>query len=142
MGTTVLDNLKKHLVDTKYSGTSEKSKKQAHDTLWQVLLTPHQELVKKHIQSVFGVRMKRMERQSTMSGQWLARKGRKPWKDKIPDEVRQEVQDFFLSAEISREVPCKREIIKVKDGDKVTEIPKHLMFLTYKEAYDIQKAAS
>lgn len=41
-------------------------------------------------------------------------------KDSILKEVKERVKEFYLSFNISREVLDKREVIKVKDKDKVS----------------------
>ena len=52
-------------------------------------------------------------------------------KDRITEEIKQKVHEFFLSAEISRENPGKRYVMEV-DGCKVQ---RHTMTLTLRDAF-------
>lgn len=142
IGTSLIEKLKKSLKDTRTSGSSVASKKHAHDSLLHTILSPHKKLVKRHAEHVLGIRRKRMakiELQSTNDQWWMPHR-RKLRKDRVSDEVRNSISNFFLSAEVSREVPCKREVIKVKEGDTTVVTQKHLMILTYREAYDLYQS--
>ena len=46
---------------------------------------------------------------------------RKHRPDRIPDDVKSEVSEFFLSVEISRQVPDKKQVLQITDekGEKV-----------------------
>ena len=63
---------------------------------------------------------------------WWKNIKRKKHRDRISDELCEQVKDFFLSPEVSRECPCKREAIK--DKETKTIIQKNIMVLTMQEA--------
>ena len=46
---------------------------------------------------------------------WLLK--RKPRRDKIPDAVKKDVEEFYLSPGISRPVPDKKAVVKMKSGE-------------------------
>ena len=68
---------------------------------------------------------------------WQQRKCRS---DRIPDDVKSEVSEFFLSVEISRQVPDKKQVVQITDkkGEKV-KVQKHLMVMTLSEAFSVYK---
>ena len=65
---------------------------------------------------------------------------RKRRKDRISEMTRRKVQDFYLSAEVSREVPNKKEVVCIKQGGKKEFVQKHVMIITTGEAYDLFKS--
>ncbi|XP_068761506.1 histone H1-beta, late embryonic-like [Montipora capricornis] len=78
-----------------------------------------------------------IRRQKTKSIYWEV-KGRKPRKDKIPEEVKKEVKKFYLRGDISKELPSKKDVLNLKGKDgKVTIIQKHLMAITLQEAHKV-----
>ena len=50
------------------------------------------------------------------------------------------LRNFYLSSEVSREVPCKKDVLKIKgkDGEKLL-LQKHLMTMTLEEAHTMYK---
>lgn len=57
-----------------------------------------------------------------MRAEWWKKKQRKTSCDVISENVKESVKEFFLSAEISREVPSKHEVVRIKTqtGQKET----------------------
>lgn len=62
---------------------------------------------------------------------------RKTRKDTLSTAVRSSVHNFYLSAGISREVPDKKAVIKLKNGQKVQ---RHTMTMTLADAYSVYKS--
>ena len=58
----------------------------------------------------------------------------------MSDEIKVSVRNFYLSSEVSREVPCKKDVLKIKgkDGEKLL-LQKHLMTMTLEEAHTMYK---
>jgi hypothetical protein len=73
-----------------------------------------------------------------MRAEWWKKKQRKTKCDVISEHVKESVKEFFLSAEISREVPSKREVVRIKTqtGQKET-LQKHVMTITLEEAHKL-----
>ncbi|KAJ8300504.1 LOW QUALITY PROTEIN: hypothetical protein KUTeg_022023 [Tegillarca granosa] len=72
---------------------------------------------------------------------WWQKQVRKRRKDSLNDNIKLLVKKYYLSAEVSREVPNKREVVKVKtsDGKKET-LQKHVMTMTLDNAFKNFKA--
>ncbi len=67
---------------------------------------------------------------------WWEIKGRKKRKDRLSEAVKEQVQQFFLQPEISREMPGKSEVVIVKgEGGQKTAVTKHNMSMTLEQAY-------
>jgi hypothetical protein len=58
-------------------------------------------------------------------------------KDRIQDDIKTEISDFYLSPEVSREVPVKKECVTVVDKSTglKTKVQKQVMIMTRSEAY-------
>lgn len=55
------------------------------------------------------------------------------------EEVKEQEKEFYLSPNISREVPDKREAIKVNDKDKVLIVQRHYMSMAIQDACEEYK---
>ena len=68
-------------------------------------------------------------------------KVRKTRKDKISKEVKKEVEEFYLRGDISKELPSKRDVCKVKDKEGNAKVlQKHLMTMTFtRSIQDVQR---
>ena len=62
-------------------------------------------------------------------------------KDIVPDQFKERIQEFFLSPVVSREVPDKREAIKIKDKktSKVMVVQRHCMSMSIQDAHTVYK---
>ena len=69
-----------------------------------------------------------------------SREQRKHRSDRIADDVKSEMSEFYLSVEISRQVPDKKQVVQIIDqkGEKV-KVQKHLMVMTLSEAFSVYK---
>ena len=67
---------------------------------------------------------------------WGQGKKRETRKYAISNETKEEVKKFFLMPEVSRENPCKKEVMKIKDDVGTSLQPKYTMIMTMKEAFD------
>ena len=72
--------------------------------------------------------------------QWTSIEELQKRKDRISGDTRNRVEKFYLSPEISRAVPNKKDVLKVKEGTSTEFLQKHLMSVTGIEAYSRYKA--
>lgn len=70
---------------------------------------------------------------------WWSNEMRKKRKDRIKDDIKSEIREFYLSPEVNREVPVKRECVTVVDRNTClkTKVHKQVMIMTQGEAYKI-----
>ena len=68
-----------------------------------------------------------------------ANKSRKQRKDRIADEVRQSVKDFYLLSTVSRISPNKKDVVKVKHSNGTERLQKQVMTMKVHDAYDLYK---
>jgi len=59
--------------------------------------------------------------------EWWKTKQRKPRKDKVKEDIKEKVHNFYLSGNISREVPNKKDVLNI-DNDRVN---RHIMTIGY-----------
>ena len=57
-------------------------------------------------------------------------------KDRICNELEEKVKDYFLNPAISRQVPCTREVVNLKESCQKEISEKHIMVMTMKDAYN------
>ena len=86
------------------------------------------------------IRLRKSEKKPKRSDWWTL-KARKARKDKISEEVRKQVQQFYLEPAVSREVPDKSAAVKIKINGETKVLPRHHMTCFMSEAYDAFKAA-
>lgn len=65
--------------------------------------------------------------------EWWKTKQRKPRKNKVKQDIKEKVHNFYLSGNISREVPNKKDVLNI-DNDRVN---RHIMTMTLSEAFEI-----
>jgi hypothetical protein len=66
-------------------------------------------------------------------------RNKKKRKDRISESTRRKVQEFYLSAEVSREVPNRKDVVCIKVNGKKEFIQKHVMIMTTSDAYTLFK---
>ena len=72
----------------------------------------------------------------TANRQWWQKQVCKRRKDRLDEKVKILVKGYYLSPEVSREVPNKKEVVKVKTDDGKKEVlQKHVMTMTLQDAY-------
>ena len=140
LGEKVMDTLKSHLKEVKPKGGSSKKSLTAYKLLKSSLI--HAPISKKS--KLRGMMKKYFDIKRGIphqkNGIFWQEKKRKRRKDKIPDTVRCRVESFYLSPEISRELPLKREAMKVKDeSGAVVTVQKNIMVMSMKEAFGAYK---
>ena len=134
IGDKVLLNLEQSLTETKSRGQSRQ------------LQTVHQSLKHAALSSVatkYGLQKHLRQLLNLGKNTKLVRKGEKWWipkvrkrrRDAFSEEVKQNVKGFYTDPSVSREVPCKRECIKVIDNGEKKTVAKHLMVMTMKDAF-------
>ena len=135
IGENVIKNLKHSLNETKKSGGQFKEQQVVHETMKHGAMSS--------IARKYGLQKELRHILQLGTNTKLVRKGEKWWlpktrkrrRDRISDELRETVKEFYLDPNISREVPCKRECINVTENGKKKAVVKHLMTLTVKDAY-------
>ena len=60
---------------------------------------------------------------------------RKREKTALSDKTKETVKAFVMYSEVSKEVPDKRSVTKVKESSKVTLVQRHNMSLTLSDVY-------
>ncbi|KAI8487953.1 hypothetical protein Bbelb_344010 [Branchiostoma belcheri] len=133
VGQGVVESLKEQLCAVKSKGTASPSKRRAYDDLRSVVNKSKSPTALRKKLLIRKTKMKQQDKQ------WWRPKVRKQRKDIIPEQVKQKVREFYLSPEISREVPDKRAAVKIKEGSKVTLVQRHTMTMTLEEAFGIFK---
>jgi len=68
---------------------------------------------------------------------WWKPNPRMKRKDAINAAVKQILQIFYLSQEISREVPNKKDVVCIKEGKEKQYVQKHVMIMTSADAYSL-----
>ena len=129
----VISSLQENIAEAKQSNTSKSDKKHAYDIL--------RATVEKKTRNKCGVYVRKLfsfshRSKVTAKRQWWQKQVRKHRKDKLGDDIKLLVKRHYLSAEVSREVPNKKEVIKVKTHDGKKEVlQKHLMTMTLEDAF-------
>ena len=130
MSQAVEEGVSECLKETKPKGGQRKSEKQAYDTLKHMILktVSKRYRIKRNLLSNMhlneNANMIKTEKHGGKQNQVKKRK------DCLKDTVKQDVANFFLSEEISREVPNKREVVTIKENDKKERVSKHVMIMT------------
>ena len=57
-------------------------------------------------------------------------------KDRICNELKEKVKDYFLDPVMSRQVPCKCEVVNLQESGQKEINEKHIMVMTLKDAYN------
>ena len=138
MGRSLLKSLGEQLNTVKYSGGASSTRRAACKILKDVINKSGQ-YGSKSLRKELGVRKRKSANAGNSEG-WEP-SARKKRKDSIPEEEKEQVKEFYLSPNISREVPDKREAIKVKDKDKVLIVQRHYMSMAIQDAYEEYKRA-
>lgn len=125
-GEALVDAMEKSLTETKHAGTAKKDKARAYRQL------KHLACSSITLRRYFKLKKKKM----SLPGWWKDAK-RKKRKDRIPDDVRALVREFYLSPDTSRPVPNVREVMWVLDEEtgQKRKVQKHVMLMTLAEAF-------
>ena len=129
MGEVVMKNVKSRLHQVKPKGGSRRGELHAYKLLKSALPLSKKSKLRGSMKKYFNVRSGIPQLKN--STPWWKTNIRKQRKDRLSDETRGVVNDFFLLPEVSRECPEKKEAIKV--NKKI--IQKNIMVLTLQEAY-------
>lgn len=136
LGKEALDSLQKHISEVKPKGGAEVDKKKAY----RVLVNVAADLVKARYGLKTKLKRKLNVKNVSSKDKFWKSKVRKTRKDKISEEVKKEVEEFYLRGDISKELPSKRDVCKVKDKEGNAKVlQKHLMTMTLQEAFKMYK---
>ena len=76
-------------------------------------------------------------RKTEIAFKWVTYK-RNTRSDALPESTQQLVRDHYYDSGISRELPLKKEVVRVKTGpQEYTEVPKRMLEVTLSEAYEM-----
>lgn len=111
MGDNLLEAISTQLGDVKPTGGASASQRTAYRVLRSVVCMKGKYRVNNEIRT--KLKLKRQHQNQQPDNQWWKSKDRQKRKDRISETVRESMRSFYLSAEISREVPNKRATVKV-----------------------------
>lgn len=138
IGKVVMKSLQENITHLKpKQGGTSKTKKTAYMNVLQCVLD--KTISKYHrfgnaLSSYLKIRQPR-DKGCKKGEQWWKPKARKIRKDRISESTREKAKSFFLSLEISRQVPNKKDV-KTVDGEKMQQ---HIMTMTLSDAFAIFK---
>lgn len=140
LGAAMLSRLKTDLDQVKPKGGSKKDKLHAYRSIKSAItaapLSKNSKIrgcLRKYFKVKLGVPMRRTG--------WWNMKPRKKRKDCLAKETIACVKDYYLSTDVSRQVPGKSEVVKMKDVDGALQIlGKHIMIIPLEEAFKTFKA--
>ena len=110
-------------------------KKHAYSIICDSVLRKYK---RQRLNKYFKVSVKGPKPRST----WWEKKQRQQRRDALDSGIMDSVNSFFLSADISRKVPNKRETVKVRNEGKREILQTHVMTMTLEEAYNEYKTIS
>ena len=108
----VMEGVKRHIEETKPTGTQDSEKKNADDTVINTSLKASKRKTK--LLKTLGLSKNKKGKED----QWWKQNPRKRRKDRISDSMKTKISEFYLSQEISREVPNKKKVQVGKDQEK------------------------
>ena len=138
MGQAVMKSLKQNITDLKpKQGGTSVTQKTAYKNILQCVLD--KSITKYHkfgnaLSAYLKIRRPRGKDYKKRE-QWWKPKARKIRKDRIPESTREKVKSFYLSLEISRQVPNKKDVKSV-EGEKIQQ---HIMTMTLSYAFEVFK---
>lgn len=84
--------------------------------------------------------LKMSYRSRQLKTEWWAKSNRRRRKDALNETIQLSVQNFYRSSEVSREVPFKKDVLKIKGPDGKKElVQKQIMTMTLEEAQRLYK---
>lgn len=125
----IMKGIQENVNEVKPSGTQDRDKKAAYDTVLNTVVGKANS--KKEVLRYLGL----SKNKKTQNTSWWKQKPRKRRKDRISEAIKTRVSEFYLSQEVSREVPNKKDVLCVKQGTCKTYIQKHVMTMTSADAY-------
>ncbi|XP_052789351.1 uncharacterized protein LOC128223902 [Mya arenaria] len=129
----IVNSLKESISEVNIGVRKDREKKHAYDVIRESVLRKYKKIT---VSKYFNVSYKTRK----MRNEWWKMKQRKTRCDVISDHVKQSVKEFYLGAEISREVPSKRDVVRIKTQPGMKEtLQKHVMTMTLEEAHKLYK---
>ena len=136
LGKETVDSLQKHFSKGKPKGGAQAEKTKAYN----VLVSVAADLIKARYGLKTKLKRKLNVKNVSSKEEFWKSKVRKTRKDKIAEEVKKELEEFYLRGDISKGLPSKRDVCKVKDKEgKAQVLQKHLMSMTLQEAFTMYK---
>ena len=144
MADSLIQNIADQIDEVKPAGTQQKGKKSAYDTLVKTAL---KSISKKYVYKsqnllrTLGINWKNTKKfKKAAKNDWWKQNPRKARKDRISEQTKLKVINFYLSPEVSREVPNKKEVILVKENNQKEYVQKHVMLATSADAFSQYKS--
>ncbi|KAK3089976.1 hypothetical protein FSP39_008135 [Pinctada imbricata] len=139
MGMTALNNIKSKLKELKIKrGTAEKERQNTYKKIYHAVVGESKYNLGSALTSYLGLNRKRRPKSperpplERRRKDWWKDVPRNPRKDKTSSQIKDQVHGFFLSPDVSREVPNKKDVLKV-NGESVN---RHVMTMTMQEAHE------
>ena len=137
MGEHLLTSLKGHISEVKPKGNAALMQKHSYSILKSVALglnkqyLRQKQALRKSLKCNLSIKKKKTK-------SWWKPAVRKDRKDRTTLEVREEIRNFFWLPEVSRDVPNKKDVIRIKnaEGQKIA-FQKKVMILSLSEAFQL-----
>lgn len=123
------------LADTKSHGTGIKHKLHAHKILVRASLQSLKSTNKRRARSLLRAKLclgKKATHVKNMRRQWWMPRPRKTRKDRVSEEIRERVVNYYQDPQVSRAVPDKGAALQVNGST----VPRFYLTCTVKEAYE------
>ena len=136
---TMMQNITEQIDEVKPAGTQQERKQFAYNTLVQTALKSISRKYVKNRQNILrtlGVNWKNAKKfKKEANKDWWKQNPRKARKDRISEETKLRVRNFYLSPEVSRQVPNKKDVVLVKENNQKEYLQKHVMIATSADTY-------
>ena len=134
----IIRSLVQQLNEVKPTGGASTSRRTAYGILKNII-NKSGKFARTSLQKKLDLRKEKPKK--VQETEWWKPKTRKPRKDRVPDQVKERIKEFFLSPAVSREVPDKRAAIKIKDKktSKVRVVQRHYMSMSIQDAHTVYK---
>jgi hypothetical protein len=129
-----MEDIRENVQELKPRGTQESEKKTAYDS---IINSAVKSAKKKKTNLLQYLGLSKNKKKKTEH--WWKRNPRKRRKDRTSEAIKSKVSEFYLSQEVSREVPNKKDVLCVKGEMSKEYVQKHIMTMTSTDAYHAYK---
>lgn len=133
MGEDVIESLSEKVEDLRSRSPATAQKTHAMKILKSVVAQTKES--RRALCSRLKLKQRKLSKKESVK--WWQPNARKKRQDGLSNQTKQRVQEFYLSPDVSREVPDKRAAIKVKENNKVRIVQRHNMTMTLADAHSV-----
>ncbi len=127
-----------HMAEVKHSGNTSEMKKHSYRLLKSIAKGKGQRVHYARQKTNLKKLMKSNLRIKKKHANWWSIAKKKHRSDRLRPEIRHLVKEFYFKAEVTRDVPNKKDVIHIKDEDsKRIAVEKQMLILTLHEAYEL-----